>query len=44
MVRFFDFYHPLERRYFFNTFLVMVGLVEVFILVFTLIWQPDFEW
>jgi len=43
MARFFDFYDPLEKRYVFNSFLVVVGLVEVLILVFTLIWQLDFE-
>ena len=43
MVRFFDFYDPLERRYVFNSFLVVVALVELLILVFTLIWQIDFE-
>jgi len=41
MSRFFDFYDPLEKRYVFNSFLVVVGLVEVLILVFTLIWQLD---
>jgi hypothetical protein len=41
MARFFDFYDPLERRYVFNSFLVVVGLVEFLILVFTLIWQMD---
>ena len=43
MVRFFDFYDPLERRYVFNSFLVVVALVELLILVFTFIWQIDFE-
>jgi hypothetical protein len=41
MTRFFNFYDPLEKRYVFNSFLVVVGLVEVLILVFTLIWQMD---
>ena len=41
MARFFDFYDPLEKRYVFNSFLVVVALVEVLILVFTLIWQMD---
>jgi hypothetical protein len=41
MARFFDFYDPLEKRYVFNSFLVVVGLVELLILVFTLIWQMD---
>jgi hypothetical protein len=41
MARFFDFYDPLEKRYVFNSFLVVVGLVEVLILVFTLVWQMD---
>jgi hypothetical protein len=43
MVRFFDFYDPLERRYVFNSFLVVVALVELLILIFTFIWQIDFE-
>lgn len=41
MPKFFNFYDPLERRYIFNSFLVVVALVEVLILVFTLIWQMD---
>jgi hypothetical protein len=41
MSRFFNFYDPLEKRYVFNSFLVVVGLVEILILVFTLIWQMD---
>jgi hypothetical protein len=41
MPKFFDFYDPLEKRYLFNSFLVVVALVEVLILVFTLIWQMD---
>jgi hypothetical protein len=41
MAKFFNFYDPLEKRYLFNSFLVVVGLVEVLILVFTLIWQMD---
>ena len=43
MARFFNFYDPLEKRYVFNSFLVVVALVEILILVFTLIWQIDFE-
>ncbi|MCL4503505.1 MAG: hypothetical protein M1438_16895 [Deltaproteobacteria bacterium] len=43
MARFFNFYDPLEKRYIFNSFLVVVALVEILILVFTLIWQIDFE-
>ena len=43
MPRFFNFYDPLEKRYVFNSFLVVVALVEILILVFTLIWQIDFE-
>lgn len=42
MSRFFNFYDPLEKRYVFNSFLVVVALVEILILVFTLIWQIDF--
>lgn len=41
--RFFNFYDPLEKRYVFNSFLVVVALVEILILVFTLIWQFDFQ-
>ena len=41
MPRFFNFYDPLEKRYVFNSFLVVVGLVEILILVFTLIWSMD---
>jgi hypothetical protein len=43
MARFFNFYDPLEKRYVFNSFLVVVALVEILILGFTLIWQIDFE-
>ncbi len=43
MARFFNFYDPLEKRYVFNSFLVVVALVEVLILVFTLICRIDFE-
>jgi hypothetical protein len=43
MARFFNFYNPLEKRYVFNSFLVVVGLVEILILVFTLIWKIDFD-
>jgi|UniRef100_A0A7C3SJ40 hypothetical protein len=41
MSKFFNFYDPWERRYIFNSFLVVVALVEVLIFVFTLIWQID---
>lgn len=41
MSRYFNFYDPLEKRYIFNSFLVVAALVEVLILVFTLIWQID---
>jgi hypothetical protein len=41
MARFFNFYDPLEKRYVFNSFLIVVGLVEILILVFTLIWSMD---
>jgi len=41
MSRYFNFYDPLEKRYVFNSFLVIVALVEVLILVFTLVWQMD---
>jgi len=43
MARFFNFYDPLEKRYVFNSFLVVVGLIEILILVFTLIWKIDFD-
>lgn len=41
MSKFFNFYDPLDRRYLFNSFLVVVALVEVLILLFTLVWQMD---
>ncbi|MEJ2672127.1 MAG: hypothetical protein P8168_07990, partial [Deltaproteobacteria bacterium] len=41
MAKFFNFYDPLEKRYVFNSFLVVVALVEILILVFTLFWQMD---
>jgi membrane protein implicated in regulation of membrane protease activity len=41
MPKFFNFYDPLERRYIFNSFLVVVVIVEILIFVFTLIWQID---
>lgn len=41
MSKYFDFYSPLERRYLFNSFLVVVAVVEVIIFIFTLIWQID---
>jgi hypothetical protein len=41
MPKFFDFWDPLERRYVFNSFLVVVALVEVLIFLVTLIWQID---
>ena len=43
MAKFFNYYDPLEKRYVFNSFLVVVALVEMLILAFTLIWQIDFE-
>ncbi|MBM4286258.1 MAG: hypothetical protein FJ128_13595 [Deltaproteobacteria bacterium] len=41
MTRYFNFYDPLERRYLFNSFLVVVAVVEVLIFLVTLIWQMD---
>lgn len=41
MKKYFDFYGPLERRFLFNSFLIVVAVVEVIIFVFTLIWQID---
>jgi hypothetical protein len=41
MSKFFNFWDPLERRYVFNSFLIVVALVEVLILVVTAIWQID---
>ena len=41
MSRYFNFYDPLEKRYIFNNFLIIVAVVEILILVFTLIWQMD---
>ncbi len=43
MPRYFNFYDPLEKRYVFNSFLVIVALVEILILLFTLIWKIDFD-
>ncbi|MGA7561736.1 MAG: hypothetical protein WBW55_00860 [Desulfobaccales bacterium] len=43
MARFFNFYDPLEKRYVFNSFLVIVALVEVLILFFTVIWKIDLQ-
>lgn len=43
MSRYFNFYDPLEKRYVFNSFLVIVALVEILILIFTLIWKIDFD-
>jgi len=41
MARFFNFWDPRERRYIFNSFLIVVALVEILIFVVTLIWQID---
>ena len=41
MSKFFNFWDPLERRYIFNSFLIVVALVEVLIFVVTAIWQID---
>ena len=41
MAKFFNFWDPLERRYIFNSFLIVVALIEVLIFVVTLIWQID---
>jgi magnesium-transporting ATPase (P-type) len=41
MSRFFNFWDPLERRYVFNSFLIVVALVELLIFVVTAIWQID---
>jgi MFS family permease len=41
MAKFFSFWDPLERRYIFNSFLIVVALVEILIFVVTLIWQID---
>jgi membrane glycosyltransferase len=41
MSKFFNFWDPLERRYVFNSFLIVVALVEVLIFVVTAIWQMD---
>ncbi len=35
MARFFNFYDPLEKRYVFNSFLVIVAVVEVLILAWS---------
>ncbi len=39
MSKYFNFWDPLERRYVFNSFLVVVALVEVLIFIVTVIWQ-----
>lgn len=39
MSKFFNFWDPLERRYVFNSFLVVVALVEILIFSVTVIWQ-----
>jgi hypothetical protein len=44
MSRFFDLHDPVEKKYIFNSFLVVVALVEVIILVATIIWQIDDGW
>lgn len=41
MAKFFDFWDPRERRYIFNSFLIVVALVEVLIFLVTLFWQID---
>jgi hypothetical protein len=41
MSKFFNFWDPLERRYVFNSFLIVVALVEILIFVVTAIWQID---
>jgi len=41
MAKFFDFWDPRERRYIFNSFLIVVALVEILIFMVTLIWQID---
>jgi hypothetical protein len=41
MTKYFNFYDPLERRYLFNSFLVVVAVVEVLIFLVTCVWQID---
>jgi magnesium-transporting ATPase (P-type) len=41
MAKFFNFWDPLERRYVFNSFLIVAALVEVLIFIVTAIWQID---
>jgi len=41
MSKFFNFWDPLERRYVFNSFLIVAALVEILIFVVTAIWQID---
>ncbi|MGQ9688267.1 MAG: hypothetical protein ACUVXF_05700 [Desulfobaccales bacterium] len=41
MSKFFNFWDALERRYVFNSFLIVVLAVEILIFVVTLIWQID---
>lgn len=41
MAKFFNFWDPLERRYIFNSFLIVVAVVEILIFMVTLVWQID---
>jgi hypothetical protein len=41
MSRYFNFYDPLEKRYIFNNFLIVVAVVEALIFMATAIWQMD---
>ncbi|MFP3868108.1 MAG: hypothetical protein ACLFUU_08095 [Desulfobacteraceae bacterium] len=41
MGRFFDLHDPVEKKYIFNSFIVVVLIVEVLIFLVTLVWQID---
>jgi hypothetical protein len=44
MGRFFNLHDAGEKKYIFNSFLIFVAVVEIFILVATVIWQIDEGW
>ncbi|MBW2133643.1 MAG: hypothetical protein JRG72_00200 [Deltaproteobacteria bacterium] len=41
MGRFFDLHDPVEKKYIFNSFIILVIIVELLIFLVTLIWQID---
>jgi hypothetical protein len=44
MGRFFNLHDAVEKKYIFNSFLIFVAVVEIFILAATIIWQIDEGW